>query len=67
MSRITFDDPESFGPGDRVRIIGGSFRLFEGEIESVDEVEERAVILLTIFGRKTPVDADLSQLQKLTD
>jgi transcriptional antiterminator NusG len=65
MRRLPFDDPPRFQPGDRVKTIEGSFAHFEGEIEAVDQESERISILLTIFGRKTPVEAEMWQIQKV--
>lgn len=53
-----------FKKGDRVKIREGSFESFEGDVESVDESKGVVTVLLTIFGRATPVDVEYWQLEK---
>jgi len=54
-----------FKKGDRVRIREGSFENFEGEVESVDEQKGLVTVLITIFGRSTPVDVEYWNLERL--
>jgi transcriptional antiterminator NusG len=54
-----------FNKGDRVKITEGSFQNFEGNVESIDEQKGVVTVLLTIFGRSTPVDVEYWQLEKL--
>ena len=54
-----------FSKGDRVKIKEGSFQNFEGDVETVDEAKGVITVLLTIFGRSTPVDVEYWQLEKL--
>jgi transcription termination/antitermination protein NusG len=54
-----------FHKGDRVKIREGSFENFEGEVDSVDVQKGMVTVLLTIFGRATPVDVEYWQLEKL--
>jgi len=54
-----------FAKGDRVKIREGSFQNFEGHVESVDDTKGIVTVLLTIFGRATPVDVEYWQLEKL--
>lgn len=51
--------------GDRVKIKEGSFQNFEGNVESIDEQKGIVTVLLTIFGRSTPVDVEYWQLEKV--
>jgi transcriptional antiterminator NusG len=53
-----------FKVGDRVKIREGSFESFEGDVETVDESKGVVTVLLTIFGRATPVDVEYWQLEK---
>ena len=43
----------------------GSFENFEGEVDSVEKQKGMVTVLLTIFGRATPVDVEYWQLEKL--
>jgi len=54
-----------FHKGDRVKIKEGSFQNFEGNVETIDEQKGVVTVLLTIFGRATPVDVEYWQLEKL--
>ena len=51
--------------GDRVKIKEGSFQNFEGNVDSIDEQKGIVTVLLTIFGRSTPVDVEYWQLEKV--
>lgn len=54
-----------FAKGDKVKIKEGSFQNFEGHVDSIDETKGIVTVLLTIFGRATPVDVEYWQLEKL--
>ncbi len=54
-----------FAKGDKVKIKEGSFQNFEGTVESIDETKGIVTVLLTIFGRSTPVDVEYWQLEKM--
>ena len=54
-----------FRKGDRVKIKEGSFQNFEGSVDSIDEQKGIVTVLLTIFGRSTPVDVEYWQLEKV--
>jgi transcriptional antiterminator NusG len=50
--------------GDRVKIREGSFENFEGEVDSIDEQKQTVTVLITIFGRSTPVDVEYWNLER---
>jgi transcriptional antiterminator NusG len=54
-----------FQKGDRVKIKEGSFQNFEGSVDTIDETKGIVTVLLTIFGRATPVDVEYWQLEKV--
>jgi transcriptional antiterminator NusG len=54
-----------FKKGDPVKITEGSFENYEGEVESVDAKRGVVTVVLTIFGRSTPVDVEYWQVEKL--
>ena len=56
---------KEFHKGDKVKIKEGSFQSFEGYVDSLDESKGIVTVLLTIFGRSTPVDVEYWQLEKL--
>lgn len=54
-----------FSQGEAVRIIDGPFAEFLGTVESVDEAKGKLKVLVSIFGRETPVELDFLQVSKL--
>ncbi|MFQ5489238.1 MAG: transcription termination/antitermination protein NusG [Phycisphaerae bacterium] len=54
-----------FKKGDKVKITDGSFESFEGEVDTVDQKRGMITVVLTIFGRSTPVDVEYWQLEKV--
>ncbi|MFP3159657.1 MAG: KOW motif-containing protein, partial [Hydrogenobaculum sp.] len=54
-----------FEKGEQVRIIEGPFMSFTGTIEEVNLEREKLNVLISIFGRLTPVELDFSQVEKI--
>ena len=52
-----------FKEGDSVRIIDGPFADFCGEIEAVYRDRQRLRVVITVFGRKTPVEVNFWQVE----
>lgn len=50
---------------DTVKIVDGPFSEFIGKIDSVDKEHGKVRVLVSIFGRETPVELDFLQVQKL--
>jgi len=55
-----------FKKGDAVKITEGSFENFEGEVDSVDAKRGMVTVVLTIFGRSTPVEVEYWQVERVT-
>ncbi len=53
-----------FEPGDHVRVVDGAFANFTGSIEEVKADKQKVKVLLSIFGRATPVELDYVQVEK---
>jgi len=51
--------------GDAVRITDGPFKDTEGRVEEVDEERGKIKVLVSLFGRETPVELDPVQAKKL--
>ncbi|MBI4099183.1 transcription termination/antitermination protein NusG [Candidatus Parcubacteria bacterium] len=51
--------------GDPVKITDGAFRDYEGKVSEVDEEKGKVKVLVSMFGRETPVELDFLQIQKL--
>ncbi len=48
-----------------VRIIDGPFKDFEGKINEIDEARGKVKVLVSMFGRETPIELDFLQIKKL--
>ncbi len=51
--------------GQGVRITHGPFQDFHGIVDEVNSEREKIKVLITIFGRETPVELEFSQVEKL--
>lgn len=51
--------------GDQVTIIDGPFKDLEGKTAEVDNERGRAKVLVSMFGRETPVELDFLQIRKM--
>lgn len=54
-----------FSVSDAVKIVDGPFADFIGKVDNVDEERGKVKILVSIFGRETPVELDFLQVQKI--
>jgi len=55
----------SFEKNENVRIIDGPFNNFSGKIDEVNPERNTLRVLVTIFGRATPVELDFLQVEKI--
>ncbi|MDI3548840.1 MAG: transcription termination/antitermination protein NusG [Halanaerobiales bacterium] len=53
-----------FAEGDKVRVIDGPFEEFVGVIQEVHPHQGKAKVLVSMFGRETPLELEFSQIEK---
>lgn len=65
--RVTEEQPQlkiNFKVGDRVKINEGPFESYTGVVDQVDESKGLVRVIVTIFGRETPVDLEYWKVEK---
>ncbi len=63
------EEPEfkiTFNVGDLVKITDGPFKDYEGKISEIDTQKGRIRVLVSVFGRETPVELDFLQAKKIS-
>ncbi|HMU42681.1 MAG TPA: transcription termination/antitermination protein NusG [Ignavibacteriaceae bacterium] len=68
VGRITQDEDGErletiFRTGDFVKIVDGPFNNFNGTVQEVNEEKMKIKVMVSIFGRKTPVEIDFIQAE----
>ncbi len=67
QKRMGVEEPKykiDFKADDLVRIMDGPFKDYEGKVSEVDEAKGKVKVLVSIFGRETPVELDFLQVKK---
>jgi transcriptional antiterminator NusG len=54
-----------FTIGDSVKINEGPFRDFLGKVDEVNEEQGKVRVLVSVFGRETPVELDFTQVNRI--
>jgi len=68
MKQIAAEAPKvkvGFRKGQSVQVIDGPFMDFVGVVDDISPVKGRVKVLLSLFGRETPVELDFLQVEKL--
>ncbi len=61
---VAHRDRAQFEPGDAVRIVDGPFLGFNGVVDEVHASHNKVKVLVSIFGRSTPVELNFLQVEK---
>lgn len=54
-----------YNAGDHVRIVDGPLASFTGIVEEIEPEKNRVSVMVSMFGRETPVDLELDQVEVL--
>jgi transcription termination/antitermination protein NusG len=68
LGRMGEEEPKhtvDFAEGDTVKITDGPFKDYEGKVSEVDEEKGKVRVLISIFGRETPVELDFLQVKRI--
>lgn len=68
MKKMGIQEPKpkvAFNVGESVRISSGPFENFVGKIEGLMPEKGKAKVLVSMFGRETPLELDFGQLEKI--
>ena len=66
-TRMGAEEPKfkiDFQVGDSVTVLDGPFVNYDGLVNAVDEEKGKVRVMITIFGRETPVELDFTQVRK---
>lgn len=69
IRRMGVDEPRTrivLYVGESVRVISGPFENFIGLIEDVNAEKQKIRVLISMFGRETPVELDFNQVEKMS-
>ena len=69
-SDVSKDKPSmkvKFDKGEQVRINEGPFANFTGAVDDINEDKQTLKVMVSIFGRSTPVEIEFSKVDKVTE
>lgn len=68
IKRVSAEEPShtiDLEINDLIRISDGPFKNFEGKVSAVDQERGKIKVMVTMFGRETPVELDALQVKKI--
>ena len=69
IRKMGFEIPSvnvDFSKGETVSIISGSFEGFVGTVQEINKDKKKVKVLVSMFGRETPIEVDFSQVSKMS-
>ena len=64
MNAHTVKHKIDLAKGDAITIVDGPFKDLEGKVSEVDEDRGKVKVLVSMFGRETPVELDFLQVRR---
>ena len=52
---------------EQIRVITGPFENFTGTVISINKEKHKVKVMISMFGRETPVDVDFTEVEKIAD
>lgn len=68
LRQMGYEEPKisvNYSIGENIRVISGPFENFIGTIEEINAEKGKLKVLISMFGRETPVELDFSQVEKM--
>jgi transcriptional antiterminator NusG len=65
MENSTTEHSIDLSAGDLIKVADGPFKDFEGKVSEVDTARGKIKVLVSMFGRETPVELDFLQVKKV--
>ncbi len=68
LKRMEAEAPKvkvTFKPGQKVRIVDGPFNDFMGTVDEINMDKAKVRVMVSFFGRETPVELDFLQVEKM--
>ena len=65
LSTTELTEDDHYLIGEAVKVIDGPFNDFDGVIEEINEEKRKLKVMVKIFGRRTPLELNYNQVQKL--
>ena len=70
ISKMGFDIQSfniNYEVNDQIRVITGPFENFTGTVISINKEKHKVKVMISMFGRETPVDVDFTEVEKIAD
>lgn len=68
LKQMGFDEARprvAFALNDEVRVVTGPFQNFDGKIDEVNIERGKVRVVISMFGRETPIELDFEQIEKI--
>jgi transcriptional antiterminator NusG len=68
QKRMGVEEPQykiDVSQGSPVKIVDGPFKDYEGKVAEIDEARGKIKVLISMFGRETPIELDFLQIKKV--